>query len=732
MRWQRLAVLSGICLAALTQQAQGQTIPFQLSIKQGTNAPTTIPNGTTLNLVATGVGMATTFTLTATYIGTTTAVISAAPTLLGPTDFTVSPIKGLPLTLQPGSSVSLQVTYTPSTDVGEVGQLDLGYTQTAATTNGTSSSGTITLTIDGSVPQFLVSYALQSNSNVITIASGGTIQFQPTPFGSSATATVIVVNRGSGEGNVNTIAVTGSAFQPLGEPLLPATLDSGGNLQFVLQYTPSAVGANDVGGLTLTFSDGTTFTAVLQGSGNGSTYAYTLINNGVNSTITAGQTVTLPSIAIGQTESVMIQVQNTGNASGTISVISVSGNGYVLSNLPALPLTLAPQAVTLFTLSVTPTQPGATDGTLRVGNDLFTLVTSGIGPNLVYSYATAGTTTTVLPAGTVLFSPLAVSQTSSLPFTVSNTGTSAALIASIGISGSSSGPFTLSGVPALPLNLQPGASISFSINFAPTSTGQATASLLVNAQSFSLLGFGTQPPALPAYTITGPSGQIAPSQQPSIGLTLAQAYPLNLTGTLTIQVTSDSFAADPAIQFSTGGLTVPFTIPAGQTQAVFPNGSTSIRFQTGTVAGSITITPTFATTTGLSLTPANPTVLQLTVPSQAPVLLSAAISNETATGFVVTINGYVTARSVTSLGFTFSIASGVNSTTSTFSLDVSQASAIWFSGSASAEFGGQFSIAVPFTLQALGGANAATALQSISVTATNGSGVSNPVSATFP
>jgi hypothetical protein len=386
----------------------------------------------------------------------------------------------------------------------------------------------------------------------------------------------------------------------------------------------------------------------------------------------------------------------------------------------------------LFTLSVTPSQAGPNGGALRIGNDVFNLATTGLGANLVYSYVTVGTTSAVLPTGTVLFSPVEVSQTSTLPFTVTNTGTSAALIASIGIAGNTATPFTLKGVPALPLNLQPGATITFSIVFTPTSNGQATASLLVNAVPFTLLGFGTQPPALPAYQITGPSGSIGPSQQPTIGLTLSQAYALNLTGTLTIQVTPNSFAADPAVQFSTGGPTVAFTIPAGQTQALFPNGSNSIRFQTGTVAGGITITPTFATTTGLNLTPANPTQLQLTVPSLAPVLLTASISSQSATGFVVTLNGYVTSLSVSSLSFTFSVKSGAPKTTSTVSLDVSQASAAWFGSSASTSSGGQFSIAVPFTLQAPTSANAATALQSVSATATNGLGVSNPVSTPFP
>jgi hypothetical protein len=39
---------------------------------------------------------------------------------------------------------------------------------------------------------------------------------------------------------------------------------------------------------------------------------------------------------------------------------------------------------------------------------------------------------------------------------------------------------------------------------------------------------------------------------------------------------------------------------------VFPGGSTQIQYQTGSVAGSIPITPAFGTLSGINLTPSNP------------------------------------------------------------------------------------------------------------------------------
>ena len=75
-----------------------------------------------------------------------------------------------------------------------------------------------------------------------------------------------------------------------------------------------------------------------------------------------------------------------------------------------------------------------------------------------------------------------------------------------------------------------------------------------------------------------------------MGLQLAAPYPQDLTGTLTLTFTPDSFADDPTIQFASGGRTVNFKIPANTTTAVFGQ-SNQVQFSSGTVAGVITLTP---------------------------------------------------------------------------------------------------------------------------------------------
>ena len=67
--------------------------------------------------------------------------------------------------------------------------------------------------------------------------------------------------------------------------------------------------------------------------------------------------------------------------------------------------------------------------------------------------------------------------------------------------------------------------------------------------------------------ITGLPQTLPPGTQTNITIQLAQPFPVTVTGTLTLVFEPNAVnnADDPAVQFSSGGRTVTFTIPAGQT-----------------------------------------------------------------------------------------------------------------------------------------------------------------------
>jgi hypothetical protein len=171
---------------------------------------------------------------------------------------------------------------------------------------------------------------------------------------------------------------------------------------------------------------------------------------------------------------------------------------------------------------------------------------------------------------------------------------------------------------------------------------------------------------------------------------------------------------------------VSFIIPAGSTQAVFPNNSTTLGLQTGTVAGTITLTPSFVSDGGINLTPAIPPALNLTVAQLPPRLLNVQFSGKTASSLNLLITGYATGRSLTQIDIQLTPVSGENVATTKLSLSVGPSFTAWYQGTASQTFGSQFTVTVPLTVQGevVNVTNPTDTIQSISVTLTNNQGVS--------
>ena len=161
----------------------------------------------------------------------------------------------------------------------------------------------------------------------------------------------------------------------------------------------------------------------------------------------------------------------------------------------------------------------------------------------------------------------------------------------------------------------------------------------------------TPPPDLPAVELRGPAQVQGPLQQRPISLLLSQPYPLPLTGTLTLTVNSSSYSVDPAVQFSTGGRTVAFTIPANETQAQFPTGP-EIYFQTGSIAGTINLRASF-TTLGINVTPDAAPSLDVVIPPGPPQVLDVQLAAQSPTSLAVVVTGLATTRSLDQLELQF-------------------------------------------------------------------------------
>jgi hypothetical protein len=697
-----LVAISGVALS------QSQS-PFTLVLSQDQQT-STIADGASVVLAAGAVGQVASATLAVTYRGSGQAGIPRFE-LTGPSDFSVA-TPPAPVVVRPGESVSIVVRYRPTSGVRASGRLVIPFDDGGKT-------GTISLALGGTAPDLVFSYVQLPAGNSVLIAPGDVLSFPDTAARSASTLAVTISNRGSGSGVLNAATAQGGAFQLSGLPLLPAVLEAGRDFRVNVVFSPASLGAA-AGGLSFDLG-GRTVTFALAGKATGPDYTYEVLQaEGVRTVAPDGE-MALPDTPAGQHAKLSIRVRNRGNAEGKVSVVAAAGAGFSVTDLPFLPVSLAPGAAFVFTVDFDAAQPGRYSGRLRIGDDSFTLSALVLGGALQISYLNGSTEVKIPNNGSILFPPVAVGSSTTVRVFIRNTGTTATQISLIVIAGAG---FSPSEMPDLPLALDPDQSVAFGVTASPSAAALVTGSLRIDQMTFTLSLSGQPPPALPAYRITTDAGSAGPMEQVAAGLSLATPYKLPLKGVLTLSFASDSFAADPAVQFASGGRTVTFEIPADTTTAVFPGNSTQIRFQTGSVAGAISLAAAFSYE-GTSLPPPSasaPLVVQ--IPQSAPRILSAQVGSKSAGGLTLLIGGFATTRSVQQMEFEFAPLPNLALPPLRFTLNSDSVFTAWYQSSQSQQFGSLFAVTVPFTGTVSSGQGLADVLDMVRIRVSNQLGAS--------
>ncbi len=251
-------------------------------------------------------------------------------------------------------------------------------------------------------------------------------------------------------------------------------------------------------------------------------------------------------IILGQAETLMVTVTNSGATSVTISGITVSNSEFTTSNLP-LPLALpAGQSVDL-SVTFAPTAMGWTAGTIKfssnASNPIFAVLVGGTG--------VSSELVTASPS-TVSFGQVAMGSSASVPVVLTNARSWNVTLTALQTTGSG---FSMGG-PQLPLTLAAGQSVTFDVSFAPQSAGTTGGSLFISgpALAIPLTGTGTA------------TGQLVIAPAPlnfgdvPVGTTQTQPITMSAPGA---SVTVSS-AASSSSQFVLEGASFPLTIPAGQ------------------------------------------------------------------------------------------------------------------------------------------------------------------------
>jgi Abnormal spindle-like microcephaly-assoc'd, ASPM-SPD-2-Hydin len=732
----RTLLVSVMLLAAPAAYAQGTpTSTFSWRTVQP-DLTQTLGDGGTLAFNAIGVGIASDANVTLTYRPAlqTLAVTVVSVDLVGSNDFSVS---GLPelgggqVTLNRNTTaLGFAVRYKPTSSRAVTGKITVNFTETDTATAPAfrgQRTAAFTLNLTGAAPEFTYTYAVQPNGNTTLLRQADTIRLPDTAILDTAVVAISIANRGTAQGTINAVSLRGPAnFALAGVPFPPVAVDAGKSLTFNVRFTPDQIDPATAS-VQIDFQTGATLSFSVTGLGLGAAYTYEMLAARGPVEIDPNELVTLPSATVGGDKTTAtIRVNNVGNADARVTAISVSGTGFAVAEAPFLPyVALAGTSFTVV-VSFTPSQPGKSTGRLRIGADNFNLEATTIGSNVTFSYSAGGDSGAIQNAGTIVFTPTAVGATSTAQFVARNEGTAPSLINSISVT-STGTVFASGALPPLPVRLEPGGSVTISLTFTPVTVGANTGTLRLDTNTFTLSGSANPPATLPEYSFQGASASVDAQQQPAIGFSLNAPYPLALNGVLTLTFTSDVFANDPAVQFASGGRTIPFTIPANTRQALFPNNATQMRLQTGTVAGAITLTPSFTTTAGgIDLTPATPPALTMRIPQAAPQLLNVVLSARTSSGFTLLVTGYATGRSLTQMDFQLTPTAGENVSTGKISMNVDSTFSAWYQSTASQAFGSLFTASIPFTLagELKNVKELIETIQSVSVTLTNRQGVS--------
>jgi hypothetical protein len=251
-------------------------------------------------------------------------------------------------------------------------------------------------------------------------------------------------------------------------------------------------------------------------------------------------------------------------------------------------------------------------------------------------------------------------------------------------------------------------------NFTVKLTDSSTPTPQTATQALVLVINQSQTTTPPKVTITLPA---TPTPGTAItGLTAALNQPSAdaLTGTLSLSLTPNAavtnvpagYLGDAGLQTANGS--------AGTTSLLVPALTSSVPLpdlDPGTVAGTITMD----LVVGGQVVSTSTT----TIPAEAPVIMGTPTITPTANGFEIEVIAYSTTRDLETATFTFTPASGAQITgSSIIPVQVTSTMTTWFAGQQGLNYGGSFSLTIPFTLSS----GSISDIQSFTVSLTNSIG----------
>jgi hypothetical protein len=232
------------------------------------------------------------------------------------------------------------------------------------------------------------------------------------------------------------------------------------------------------------------------------------------------------------------------------------------------------------------------------------------------------------------------------------------------------------------------------------------------------------PASLPAVNITGLGATLQPAQQVPIALNLSTAFPLDITGQLTLTFTPNPSVGvvDPTILFGGGGASITFRIPVNTTQAIFDQLST---LQTGSLAGTISLDAVFQTA-GAPASPASPADASSTTPPLPPLIVGTPTATRAPNSVQISLTALATSRQVTSATYHFVFTAASQQAPIDVNVGLGELVSPWYATPDSLQFGSLFGYTQAFNVN--GDVNQ---LSGVTITITNNQGTSQAANVSF-
>jgi hypothetical protein len=178
---------------------------------------------------------------------------------------------------------------------------------------------------------------------------------------------------------------------------------------------------------------------------------------------------------VGGTASQSVTISNSGTADLSITQISVTGTGFNYSSM-SLPATIQAGASTSLTVTFKPAAAGNVSGSVSITNNA---TSAPVVISLAGTGQSSGNVGISVSPTSLAFGSVPDENNSSLPITISNTGSEDLSVTGLAVS---SGSYIWSG-PSIPLTIAAGKSTIVNIEFAPKTTGSLPATLTISSNA---------------------------------------------------------------------------------------------------------------------------------------------------------------------------------------------------------------------------------------------------------